>query len=135
MFIRKLECLNKSQGFINISANRKIIDSDLPQGAVAVDDEETPEGKPLVLLENTISPAYGHTLVCQQRDLHLSQSTSLATLLAPGQVEKWESVEQAMTAQFRASNSATLSENAMISVGQTKVKSRGLKKRTTYLPL
>lgn len=68
-----------------------------------------------------------------------------------------ESVEAAMTAVFKASNSLTRSEKARISVGQTKlscydqilvscvaphlklyytyVKSIGYQKKTTYLPL
>lgn len=46
-----------------------------------------------------------------------------------------ESVEAPMTAVFKASNSAIRSEKARISVGQTKVKSIGYQKKTTYLPL
>ena len=32
------------------------------------------------------TPADGHALVCQQRDLHVPKSSSLAALLTPGQV-------------------------------------------------
>ena len=39
-----------------------------------------------------------------------------------------------MTWVLSFSNSGTLSENWQISVGHTKVKSRGQKKRTVYLP-
>ena len=46
----------------------------------------------------------------------------------------WESMEQPISWQPIDSNSADLSLNWHISVGHTKVKSRGQKKRTTYLP-
>merc|ERR1719154_386546 len=72
--------------FINISANWEVIDSDLSQGALLVNDEETSEGKTLILLEDSISPADSHALVSKKRNLHLPKTPSLAALLAPGQV-------------------------------------------------
>ena len=53
---------------------------------LTVNDEEPPEAKPLVLLEDPVRPADGHVLVGQQRDLHLSEAAVLPVLLAPGQV-------------------------------------------------
>lgn len=43
MFICKLEGLDKSEGFINRSANRKIIDCYLPQDPLLINYEQTPK--------------------------------------------------------------------------------------------
>jgi len=88
VFICELESLNKPQGFIDIPANREVIDSDLPEGAIAIDDKKTSEGDTICLLENSISPADGHALVSQERNLHVPKTSSLATLLAPGKVRE-----------------------------------------------
>lgn len=42
MFICKLEGLHKPEGLINRTANRKIIDCDLPQDPLLIDYEQTP---------------------------------------------------------------------------------------------
>lgn len=41
MFICKLEGLDKSEGFINRTANRKIIDRYLPQDPLLINYEQT----------------------------------------------------------------------------------------------
>ena len=55
----------------------------------------------------------------------MNQSEWCLTFSHQARWEKWESVEQAIAEQPSASNSAARSEKAMISVGQTKVKSSG----------
>lgn len=45
MFICKLEGLDKSEGFINRAANRKIIDCNLPQDPLLINYEQTPKNK------------------------------------------------------------------------------------------
>lgn len=45
MFICKLESLDKSEGLINRTANRKIIDCYLPQDPLVINDEQTPFNK------------------------------------------------------------------------------------------
>lgn len=45
MFICKLEGLDKSEGFINRTANRKIIDCNLPQDPLVINYEQTPKNK------------------------------------------------------------------------------------------
>ena len=86
MFVSELESLEKSQSLIHISSNGEIIDSNLPQFALRINDEQTSEGETLVLLEHPICPADGHALISQKRDLHVAQTSFLATLLAPGKM-------------------------------------------------
>lgn len=47
MFICKLEGLDKSEGFINRTANRKIIDRYLPQDPLLINYEQTSKKKKL----------------------------------------------------------------------------------------
>ena len=86
MFVSELECLNKSQCFIHVSTNREIIDSDLSELTLGINDEESSEGESLVLLQHTVRSADGHALVCQERYLHVPESTLLPTLVTPGEV-------------------------------------------------
>ena len=59
-----------------------------PAHLVLVNDEESPEGEALVLLEDTVGPADGHGLVGQQGDLHVAEAALLPGALTPGQVGK-----------------------------------------------
>jgi len=86
MLISELESLNKAESFIDISADRKIIDCNLPKGASLVNDKQASEAQSFILLENTIGATDGHVFVCKQRHLHVTKSTLLSGLLAPGEV-------------------------------------------------
>ena len=88
VFVCKLEGLDKPQGLIDISANREVVDSDLSECAIAIYDEKASEGDTVSLLQDAIRPADSHALVSKERDVHVSQSTSLATLLTPGKVRE-----------------------------------------------
>ena len=76
--LSNVKSLKVSQGFINISSNREIIDGNLSQLVLWINDEKTTECQALVFLENTIAPADGHVLVSQERDLHISKTSLLA---------------------------------------------------------
>merc|ERR1719228_806708 len=86
VLVSELESLNQSESLVHISPNRKVIHSDLSQGAAAVNDKETPECQTFVFLEHSVCPADCHALVRQERDLHVSQPTGLPALLTPGEV-------------------------------------------------
>ena len=55
MFIGELESLDKSEGFIDISADREIIDGDLTQDSFAVDDEKSTESYAIIFLVYLVS--------------------------------------------------------------------------------
>ena len=98
-----LNNLNKAEGFVDISANRKIIDCDLPQSSRLVDHKQTSEAEmmltmyffcqknsmtnfspqTLILLENPIGAADGHVLVRKERHRHVAKASLLPGLLAP----------------------------------------------------
>ena len=86
MLVDELESLDKPQGLVDVAANGKIVDGDLPQRALGVDDEEAAEGDAVILLEDPVGPADGHVLVGQEGDLHVAQAAHLPLPLAPGQV-------------------------------------------------
>ena len=72
MFVSELESLEKSQSLIHISSNGEIIDSNLPQFALRINDEQTSEGEALVLLEHPRPPrrvAVSHAAQAQLRNL------------------------------------------------------------------
>merc|ERR1719414_2293568 len=105
VLVSVLEGLHQPQSLVNVPPHRQVVHGDLPQLALTIDDEEPPEAKSLVLLEDPVGLADCHVLVSQERDVHLSQPTVLPLLLTPGQVGEVGVREQANTAQFRASNS------------------------------
>jgi len=86
MLISELESLNETKGFVDISSNWKIIDCHLPQLASLVYHKQASEAQSFILLENTISTADGHIFVCKQRHSHVTKTTLLPRLLAPGKV-------------------------------------------------
>ena len=50
VLVRKLEGLDETKSFVNITADRKIVDSDLTQFALAVNDKKSSESQTLILL-------------------------------------------------------------------------------------
>jgi len=86
VLVCELEGLNKTKSFIDISANRKIIDSNLSQNLVFVNDKQTTEADTVRFLKNAIGPADGHRFVRQQRNLHFTQTSSFPGFLNPSQV-------------------------------------------------
>ena len=52
---------------------------------MAVNDEESSEAEPLILLQDPVGPADGHVLVGQQGDLHISQP-AVFTILNSGNI-------------------------------------------------
>lgn len=50
LFFLYLNNLNKAEGFVDISANRKIIDCDLPQSSRFVDHKQTSEAEMMLTM-------------------------------------------------------------------------------------
>jgi len=86
VLVGELESLQQPQRLVHASPHREIVDRDLPQLSERVDYKESSEGETLILLQDAVGAAYGHTLVGQQGNLHLAQAALLAGLLAPGEV-------------------------------------------------
>ncbi len=55
VFVCELEGLDQPQGFVNISANGEVINSDLTEDALAINDEKATEGHSFIFLVNLIS--------------------------------------------------------------------------------
>lgn len=88
MLIRILECLNQTECFINRSANRQIVDSNLPQVLLSIDDEQTAEGNSRFLLQDTIGASGCHRFVGQQRIFNVAETAVFAGRVDPGQMSE-----------------------------------------------
>lgn len=83
VFVRVLEGLNKSEGFIDRPANWKIIYGNLTQVAFVINDEQTPESNATLFLQNTIVPGDFHGFICQQWNLHFTETTLFTGSIHP----------------------------------------------------
>lgn len=88
MLIRILECLNQAECFINRSANRQIVDSNLPQVLLSIDDEQTAEGNSRFLLQDAIGASGCHRFVGQQRIFNVTETALLTSRINPGQMSE-----------------------------------------------
>ena len=86
MYVSELECLNKPQSFINRTANWKIIYCDLSEFLHLINDEESSEWYASVFIQDSICPGQFSGLVCNEGNVHVSQTSLLAWSVDPGQV-------------------------------------------------
>lgn len=81
---RELEGLDEADRLLDRTADGEVIDSDLPQDALRVDDEETTQGDTLVFDKHAIVPGHGHVAVGNQGKLEAgAEATFLACLGGP----------------------------------------------------
>lgn len=86
MLCHELDGLQRSQGFVDISSHRKVIDSGMLHDALRIDDVEAAKGDASVLLQHAVS---GGDLFChigKDRNLHVAKTASFAWSFDPGQV-------------------------------------------------
>ena len=88
MFISELECLHQPEGLINGPADGEIIDRDLAEVTLDVDDEQTSERDAVFLYVDSIAARDVSTLVCEERDVHTSESALFTRCVDPGQVRE-----------------------------------------------
>lgn len=86
MLVDKLECLDQAESFVNVTPHWKVVDGDLSQILLDVDDEESSEGEPLVILQHTVGPGDFHGLISQEGNVHLAQATLLPSSVDPSQM-------------------------------------------------
>ncbi len=83
---RILKSLHQSQGLINGSTHRQVVDGNLAQGALVVDDEEAAQGDARLLQVDPVVLADGGALVRQQGNLQRPQAALLSRGVDPGEV-------------------------------------------------
>lgn len=81
-----LEGLHQPKSLVHAATDGQIVDGHLAQVLLLVDEEEAAEGDARFLVQHAIRTAHLHRLVCEQRDVHVAQSTLLTRLVDPGQV-------------------------------------------------
>lgn len=83
VLVSELKGLDQTQGLLNRASNWKVIDGDLSQDALVVNDEQTPVGDALVLLQDTVICGDGAPCVRYQGDLHGTQTALLTWCVGP----------------------------------------------------
>lgn len=86
--IGELESLNKTNGLVNVTADRQIVNGDLTNNLLGINDEETTVSNSLILLEDTVVGGNLLGEVGNDGDLHLSQTTLGAGGVDPGEVRE-----------------------------------------------
>jgi len=81
-----LDGLDQAEGLVDGPANRHVVDGDLADGAGRVDDEETPEGDAVTLVEDSVGAGDRLVHVLNDGDVHLAEATLLAGELGPSEV-------------------------------------------------
>lgn len=135
-----LECLNESQNLIYVSANRGIIVLTVSEDSLTVNDESSSQGERIVLDKASVVLADLLCHVSNHRDVHTAEATLVSGLVGEflmdemrvarasdhfGTYKKKESILVLNIFLPFFLNSSALALNSTISVGQTKVKSRG----------
>lgn len=86
---RELEGLDEADCLLDGTSHGEVVDSDLPQDALRVDDEETAQSDTLVFDKHAVVPGYGHAAVGNQRKLEVgAEATFLACLGRPREMGK-----------------------------------------------
>jgi len=83
VLIGELEGLNQAEGFVDRSANWKIVDGDLAENSFVVDDVKTSVGDSFVFLEAAVSLGDSVGGVGKDWDLHLADASLLAASFGP----------------------------------------------------
>lgn len=87
VLVGELEGLNETDGLLDVAADGQVVDSDLAEGTLGVNDEETAEGNTLVLEQHAVVARDLLAAVGDQRQLQVgTETTLLARLRLPGQV-------------------------------------------------
>jgi len=88
VLIRVLECLDQAERLVHGSTHREIIHRDLPQGSLAVDDEEASEGVAGIFEEDAVIPGDLVRQIGEERDVERAEAAVLSRRLDPGQVRE-----------------------------------------------
>lgn len=89
VLISELESFNETKNFINGTTNGKIVDSNLTNGTLGVNDEETTESDTSFFNENTIVLGNGLGLISQERNVHLTKTTLLTGSVNPSKMREF----------------------------------------------
>lgn len=86
MLVCELEGLHESEGLVDITPHGQVVDGDLTKVALIVNDEKTTESNAIILLEDSVVFSDLAGLVCEEGDLHVSETALLTGGVDPGEM-------------------------------------------------
>lgn len=85
VLLSELESVNESEGLLNGSADRQIVDGDLSDGSLGVNDEDTSESNTGLGDQHTVVLGQGVVGVSEERDVDGAKTTVLSGNVGPGE--------------------------------------------------